>query len=68
MPPTRYELRIRGRLSPEISAEFEEFAVSDAPAETVMCGDIVDDAHLHGVLARLQALGLRVTSLRTIPD
>ena len=31
-------------------------------------GEIVDEAHLHGVLARLQALGLQVVSLRSVPD
>lgn len=64
----RYELRIAGRLSDDVAGDFEEFAVADAPPETVIFGEIVDDAHLHGVLARLQALGLRVTSLRAVPE
>ncbi|MDD7942497.1 hypothetical protein PHK61_29195 [Actinomycetospora lutea] len=68
MPHTRYELRIKGRLSEEVSQDFEEFVVHEAPPETVMYGEIIDDAHLHGVLARLQALGLQVTALRTVPE
>jgi hypothetical protein len=68
MNPTRYELRIQGRISPDVADDFAEFVVADAPPETVMHGEIVDDAHLHGVLARLQALGLRVTSLRAVPE
>jgi hypothetical protein len=68
MSPTRYELRIQGRLSEDLAEDFTEFVVSDAPPETVMHGEILDDAHLHGVLARLQSLGLRVTSLRAVPE
>lgn len=68
MSPARYELRVKGRLSEDVSQDFTEFEVSDAPAETVMFGEIVDEAHLHGVLARLQALGLQVVSLRSVPD
>ena len=68
MSAGRYELRIEGRLSPDVSEDFTEFVVREAPPETDMYGEIVDDAHLHGVLARLQALGLRVTSLRSVPD
>ncbi|GLZ47854.1 hypothetical protein Acsp06_40390 [Actinomycetospora sp. NBRC 106375] len=68
MSPARYEVRVAGLLSDDVAADFTEFTVQDAPAETVMYGEIVDDAHLHGVLARLQALGLQVTSLRTVPE
>ena len=32
-----------------------------------MIGEVVDEAHLHGVLARLQALGLHTLSLRSLP-
>lgn len=67
MSPTRYELRIKGRLSADVREDFEEFELSEAPVETIMLGDVVDEAHLHGVLARLQAFGLQVLSLRSLP-
>ncbi|MGY1696616.1 hypothetical protein ACI780_17085 [Geodermatophilus sp. SYSU D00814] len=38
-----------------------------APPETIIHGDIVDEAQLHGVLARMQDLGLRVVSLHEVP-
>jgi hypothetical protein len=34
--------------------------VVEAPPETVMSGEVQDDSHLHGVLALIQCLGLRV--------
>ena len=67
MASTRYELRVQGRLSPEVSQDFEEFDVSEAPAETVLLGEVVDGAHLHGVLARLESFGLQLVSLRAMP-
>ena len=67
MAPIRYELRVQGRLSPSVSRDFEEFDVSEAPAETVLLGEVVDGAHLHGVLARLESFGLHLVSLRAMP-
>jgi hypothetical protein len=67
MAPTRYELRVQGRLSPDVSRDFEEFDVSEAPVETVLLGEVVDSAHLHGVLARLESFGLQIVSLRAMP-
>jgi hypothetical protein len=67
MASTRYELRVKGRLSLDIREDFTEFDVAEAPVETVMLGEVVDEAHLHGVLARVQALGLHVLSLRSLP-
>jgi hypothetical protein len=64
---TRYELRVRGRLSPAVCDDFTEFEVSDAPVETILVGVVVDDAHLQGVLARLHSLGVQVSSLRAVP-
>lgn len=68
MASTRYELRVKGRLSEEVAGDFREFEVREAPPETVLVGDIVDDAHLHGVLARFQSLGLQMVSLRALTD
>ncbi len=68
MSSTRYELRIKGRLSPDIREDFDDFDLTEAPVETVMLGEVVDEAHLHGILARLQAMGLQVLSLRSLPE
>ena len=67
MTSTSYELRILGRLSPEVRADFAGFEMSEAPVETVLLGDVVDTAHLQGVLARLDAFGIQVLELRSLP-
>ncbi len=68
MTSTRYELRVQGRLSPDVKQDFQDFEVTEAPVETVLLGEVVDGAHLHGVLARFESFGLQVVSLRTIPE
>ncbi|MDD7918852.1 hypothetical protein [Actinomycetospora callitridis] len=67
MASGRYEFRVQGRLSEDVAGEFDELEVSEAVPETVMHGDVLDEAHLHGILARFRALGLRVVSMREVP-
>ena len=40
--------------------------LADAPPETIIVGEVVDEAHLHGVVALLQDLGLHVVSLHEV--
>jgi hypothetical protein len=42
--------------------------VIDVPAETLICGDVVDESDQLGVLTLIQNLGLRVVSMNHIPD
>jgi hypothetical protein len=42
--------------------------VVDAPPETIICGEIVDESHLHGVLALIQDLGLHIVSVNQVAD
>jgi hypothetical protein len=65
-----YELRIRGRLSSTLINEFEELslAASVEPVETVLAGPVRDQAELHGLIRRIEALGLELVELRRLPD
>jgi hypothetical protein len=66
MAAARYEFRVRGRMSDDTAGEFDELEVLQATPETVLHGEVTDDAHLHGILARFQALGLHVVSMREV--
>jgi hypothetical protein len=68
MPALRYEFRVAGRLSERAQGAFGDMAVREAPPETVISGEVVDDAHLHGVLAQIQNLGLHVISVLQVPS
>ena len=68
MSSRRYEFRVAGRLSDHTRGAFSDLEVVQAPPETIIYGDIADEAELHGVLARIQDLGLRVVSLHEVPE
>jgi hypothetical protein len=61
-----YEIRIKGRLSDSLSGAFEDFTASVRPAETVMRGQLRDQSELHGLLDRIQSLGLELIEVRKI--
>jgi hypothetical protein len=63
-----YEIRIKGRLSDTVTGAFEDFTSSVKPAETVMRGEVRDQSELHGVLERIQSLGLELIEVRRLPD
>ncbi len=67
MGPARYEIRIKGRVSEALLAAFEGMAVSTEPVETVLHGPVPDQAALHGLLVRIQSLGLELVELRRLP-
>ena len=67
MPVRHYEFRVAGLLSQRSRDAFPEMTVVDAPPETIIRGEVVDESHLHGVLAMIQNLGLRVVSLHEVP-
>jgi len=68
MPATGYEIRVKGRMSDTLTSAFEDFTAAVKPAETVMRGNIRDQAELHGLLERIQALGLELIEVRRLPD
>ncbi len=64
----RYEIRIAGRmLEDTVRTAFPELSSCYIPDQTLLFGDVTDEAHLYGLLNRFQSLGLRVTELRQLP-
>ena len=68
MPPSYYEIRVVGILPPEALLDFERLSASVEPVETVLHGPLRDEAALHGLLARLQTLGVQVVEVRRLHD
>jgi hypothetical protein len=60
------EVKVRGRLSPTLAAEFEELSLKAVtePVETMLYGSVEDQAALHGLLRRIEALGLELVEVR----
>lgn len=64
----RYEIRIRGELGADVSTELAPLTVDARRAETVLHGEIADQAALHGVLDLLLEQGLQLLEVRRLPD
>jgi hypothetical protein len=63
-----YEIRLRGLIDGRWSSWFDDMSVSTDDGETVLRGRVVDQAALHGVLARLRDLGLPLVSVLRVED
>ena len=67
MGETRYEIRVRGRVSDAVLETFDGLQSEVERVETVLHGPVRDQAELHGLLHRLQALGLELVEVRRLP-
>ncbi|HWK30257.1 MAG TPA: hypothetical protein VNS09_27055 [Solirubrobacter sp.] len=61
-----YEIRIRGRVGDHL-ADALGLAAEVEPADTVLRGAVEDQEGLHGILARLQDMGLELIEIRQLP-
>lgn len=64
----RYEIRVSGLLSEAVRLAFKPMTVIERPAESVIVGEVVDQAQLQGLLVLIQSLGLQVESLHKFSD
>ncbi len=65
----RYEIRLTGHLDARWTDWFDGLAVSYGnDGTTVISGEIVDQAALHGLLQRVRDLGLPLVSVRQVED
>lgn len=64
--PSSYEIRIKGRVGSSVLASFDEMEAAIRPAETVLRGTVTDQAQLHGLLERIQLLGLELIEIRQV--
>jgi hypothetical protein len=65
----RYEIRVKGQLDGRWSEWFDGLALRDEGEDTVISGQLPDQAALHGVLARIRDLGLPLLAVTWVdPD
>ena len=63
MPMSRYRIVLRGRLSERFESAFEGMALEPGTNQTVLVGDIRDQAQLYGLLGRLQEFGIELLAV-----
>ena len=61
---TIYTIRIKGHLDAKWSEWFEGLQIiHEANGETMLVGEVVDQASLHGLLAKVRDLGLPLVAV-----
>ena len=63
-----YEIRVSGVVPESVLAEIEGVHVVVEPVHTVMRGPVLDQAALHGIINRLQRLGLDLIEVRRLTE
>lgn len=67
--PEWYEIRLLGRLDERWASWFDGMTMVVGPdGVIVLQGAIIDQAALHGLLAKLRDLGLPLISVTAVPD
>jgi hypothetical protein len=63
-----FELEFRGEPGPAVRAAFPEFELRPEHGSTRLHGEFVDQAALHGVIERINALGLELIGVQLVVD
>lgn len=61
-----YEIRVSGPVPEWVLIETEGLQVVDEPVQTILRGPVADQAALHGIINRLQRLGLELIEVRRV--
>jgi len=65
--PARYRICVQGYLGPEWAAWFGGLTLSwEEPDRTILSGQIIDQAALHGILNAIRDLGLPLLEVRRL--
>jgi len=63
-----YRIVVRSELSETYAVAFEGMEMEAKGGVTVLTGRIIDQPHLHGILDRLNGLGLELLSVEALPE
>ena len=63
-----YRIVVRAEIGERFAAAFEGMEVKISEGRTIITGEVVDQSHLHGILDRINALGLELVSVQPVPE
>jgi hypothetical protein len=63
---TPYQIRLKGALDSSWSDWFDGFTITVQGDETLLVGIVPDQSALHGILAKINDLGLPIVSIEKI--
>jgi len=62
-----YVIRVKGKLSPQLTDAFPSLSAETEPAQTVLHGHLDDQAALAGILNYLDMLGIDILEVMQVP-
>jgi hypothetical protein len=65
--PEIYQIRVKGVLDSSWSDWFDGFTITSTEDETELTGRVADQAELHGILSKINDLGLSLISVCQCP-
>jgi hypothetical protein len=65
---TVYRIVVRSELNGRYAVAFEGMEMEAKGGYTVLTGKIIDQPHLHGILDRINGLGLKLVSVQALPN
>jgi hypothetical protein len=68
MAGVRYEVRVSGKVSDRVRHAFDDMTVEPVPPESIIYGEVANEARLRDLLTLCSALGLQVVSLQQLPS
>jgi hypothetical protein len=63
----QYEIRVKGRVTGALLEHFEEMGARVESGGTLLFGTVEDQAALHGLLDRIESVGLELIEVRRLP-
>jgi pimeloyl-ACP methyl ester carboxylesterase len=63
-----YEFVLRGEIGDRFGVLFEDMRLQRIPGHTVLTGIVLDQAHLHGLIERIQELGIELVSVNPLHE
>ncbi len=68
MPTRSYRLTVQGELSDRLKPAFPGMTLTRSNHNTVLAGDVRDQAELQGLLQRVSGLGLTLLEAKAVDD
>jgi hypothetical protein len=65
---TVYRIVVRSELGERYAVAFEGMQMETKHGETILTGEVIDQPHLHGILGRINGLGLKLVSVQALPE
>ena len=63
-----YKIVVKGELTERFAGAFANMNMEAKGGHTIITGQVVDQSHLHGILDRIGALGLKLVSVENLSE